>query len=129
MNIKHRDPALLQLEAIILRALVRAKWSGEQIAGFISAQRRDGILSYNTPPHQIEIEEAIWKRATPAHVRTQCQIPEVERVIKQITYRWLCEKCNHPAGWDIEHVPCSNCGHERATMQPEETTTTNNTEK
>jgi len=71
-----RNPEQLELERLILKALVCAEWKGEAIAGFISAQRRDGILSNTIAPYRLEIELTIWRNTTPAHVRTQCRLPE-----------------------------------------------------
>ena len=109
MIIERRHPDSLKLESLILSALVRAEWTGEEIAGFIAAQRRDGILAHNTNPYVLEIEIKIWDRATPGHVRVQCRLPEAKRISMRAKYKWICEYCGAAADYDIEEKSCPFC--------------------
>ena len=74
MLVERRSPESLTLEVTIMNALLAADWNGERIAGFIAAQRRDGILRLIVPHHIIEIEMMIWERATAMHVAKQTRI-------------------------------------------------------
>lgn len=72
--VERRSPQSLKLEIAIMKALFAAKWSGERIAGFISAQRRDGVLRIIVAHHIVDIELMIWERANDMHVARQTRI-------------------------------------------------------
>ena len=108
-TIKRRDPMSLELEAQMLKALVKAKWTGQQVAGFIAAQRRDGILSFQATRFQLRTELQYWSYMSPAMVRTRLQLPEVELAVKRCKLIWTCTHCGHE---DLEHIEkngCSEC--------------------
>jgi hypothetical protein len=73
-TVERRSPDSLRLEVAMMNALAIAKWRGERIAGFVAAQRRDGVLSLLTPPYVIELELQIWMNANPEHVSVQTEI-------------------------------------------------------
>jgi len=76
-TVQRRSVASLHLEASIMNALIAAGWNGDKIAGFIAAQRRDGILQIVVPAHILEIEREIWDKATAATVHVQTRIDQM----------------------------------------------------
>ena len=80
-----------------MKALIAAGWNGDKIAGFIAAQRRDGILQIVVPAHILEIEREIWDKATAATVHVQTRIDQMTAKVQhaQTTAEW--ETLHHSA--------------------------------
>lgn len=84
--IERRSPASLRLEVAMMNALVAAKWDPKEIAGWIAAQRRDGLLSLTTPPWLVNAQLEEWQRMTPPRIRVECKKDEAELTITQHTH-------------------------------------------
>lgn len=74
--IERRTPNSLRLEAAMMMKLADAKWPAEAIAGWIAAQRRDGLLSMSAAPWLVEAQLEMWQRVGNNKLRTECRIDE-----------------------------------------------------
>ena len=67
----------------MMRKLDRAGWNGDQIAGWIAAQRRDGILSITTPEWLVESQIEVWSGMGLQAVRVKCRLEEAALQVKR----------------------------------------------
>ena len=92
-TVQRRSVASLQLELSMMNALIAAGWNGDKIAGFIAAQRRDGVLQIIVPAHVLEIEREIWDKANAATVHVQTRIDQLTAKIEHA--QTTAEPCPH----------------------------------